>query len=161
VLVYLSQPAVFVRRRVFDRVGLFDDTLRAAADFDYWHRAFLAGVRFKKFDRIVSIMTMHGANLSLTARWQEEHEELKRRYLPGGARADRAERLRILKRRLKLNRLTVPWMLRRAPRPAVRFSTWRYFAYLISRRPQPRPILTVDLPYLQYAARRVFHYEDR
>jgi glycosyltransferase involved in cell wall biosynthesis len=161
VLVYLSQPAVFVRRNVFDRVGLFDDTLRAAADFDYWHRAFLAGVRFKKFDRIVSIVTMHGANLSLSPQWQQEYEVVKRRHLSLSARAERAETVRLAKRRLKLNRLTVPWMLRRAPRPAVRFSAWRYFRYLASRRPQAEPIFSIDLPYLQYAAHRVFNYADR
>src|SRR5947209_7440866 len=67
VLVYISQPSVFVRRRVFDRVGLFDATLRGAGDFEFWFRAFRAGAVFKKFKRTVVLVRVHGGNLGLSA----------------------------------------------------------------------------------------------
>ena len=35
---YFCQPAVFWRREVMERVGVFDDTLHWAMDYDYWLR---------------------------------------------------------------------------------------------------------------------------
>lgn len=35
---YLCQPAVFWRREVIERFGVFDDTLQLALDYDYWLR---------------------------------------------------------------------------------------------------------------------------
>jgi glycosyltransferase involved in cell wall biosynthesis len=35
---YLCQPAVFWRREVMERFGVFDDTLHYAPDYDYWLR---------------------------------------------------------------------------------------------------------------------------
>ena len=39
--VYLPQPTVFFRKKVFDKIGLFDEHLHLAMDFDYWVRIFL------------------------------------------------------------------------------------------------------------------------
>jgi glycosyltransferase involved in cell wall biosynthesis len=35
---FLSQPAVFVRKEVFERIGLLDIGLRTCMDYDYWIR---------------------------------------------------------------------------------------------------------------------------
>jgi glycosyltransferase involved in cell wall biosynthesis len=47
-----DEQAVFVmtvfRRRVFERIGGFDEALRGNEDFDYWMRAALAGFRFHR-----------------------------------------------------------------------------------------------------------------
>lgn len=37
---YICQPTVFFRRQVFKEVGLLDETLKTAFDFDFWFRIF-------------------------------------------------------------------------------------------------------------------------
>jgi glycosyltransferase involved in cell wall biosynthesis len=157
-LVYITQPAVFMRRGVIDEIGYFDARLRAAADFDYWFRAFRAGIVFRHLPRPLAIVRYHGANLSLSPVWQREHKELMRKYLPGGWRTRFAERYRLLKRSLRVNRLTVP---RFRPRQSAfaSFSASRYFRYLISRRPSKEPILRIHLPYFQFEAHRALNFD--
>lgn len=36
---FIFQPTVFIRRRVLDRVGYFDEALHYVMDIDYWYRA--------------------------------------------------------------------------------------------------------------------------
>jgi glycosyltransferase involved in cell wall biosynthesis len=74
---YLCQPAVFWRREVTERFGVFDDTLRYAPDYDYWLRvgrevdffylegAYLAGSR------------LHQATITLKHRVPVHHEILQ------------------------------------------------------------------------------------
>ena len=101
VLVYISQPCVFVRRRVFDKVGLFDASLKGAGDFDFWFRAYQKDIVFKKFKRTVVVTRMHGNNLSLSERWYQEHELLKDKYLPEGWSRKLWEGYRLFKRKRK------------------------------------------------------------
>lgn len=42
--------AALLRRSVFERVGFFDEQLRAMEDWDFWRRAARAGIRFQYFD---------------------------------------------------------------------------------------------------------------
>ena len=63
---FLCQPAVFWRREVLERFGVFDDTLRYALDYEYWLRAgraapfhylenhFLAGSRLHEDTKTLS-----------------------------------------------------------------------------------------------------------
>jgi len=74
---YLCQPAVFWRREVMERFGLFDSTLQYALDYDYWLRvgkaldfhylegAYLAGSR------------LHEATKTLKHRVKAHHEILE------------------------------------------------------------------------------------
>jgi glycosyltransferase involved in cell wall biosynthesis len=74
---YLCQPAVFWRREVMERFGVFNDTLRYAPDYDYWLRvgreidfsylkgAYLAGSR------------LHQATITLKHRVLVHHEILQ------------------------------------------------------------------------------------
>ena len=159
VLVYISQPSVFLRRRVVDRVGPFDADLRAAADFDYWIRAFLAGAVFKKIRRIGVVVRMHGENLSLKDVWQREHEALKERYLAKGPSRGFWEQVRLGRRRVLLNRLTVPLFMRGIPREHVTFHLKSYYAYLLSMDRSLAPILSVRLPYFSFDAFRALCLE--
>ena len=51
---YLSQPATFWRRRILDKIGLFDETLQVGMDYDYWIRIILAGGGFLHLDPVLA-----------------------------------------------------------------------------------------------------------
>jgi glycosyltransferase len=53
--------AAFVRRRVFDRIGLFDTAFRAG-DTEFWLRASRAGVRFGLLPEVVADYHVTGGN---------------------------------------------------------------------------------------------------
>jgi glycosyltransferase involved in cell wall biosynthesis len=55
---FLCQPAVFWRAAAGRAVGPFDETLRFAADIDYWMRAG-ADHRFSKVDELIAIERNH------------------------------------------------------------------------------------------------------
>ena len=59
---FLAQPAVFWRRRAFEDVGPFDESLRYVADCDYWMRAG-AHHRFLKVDEFLAIERLHRGTL--------------------------------------------------------------------------------------------------
>jgi glycosyltransferase involved in cell wall biosynthesis len=59
---FLTQPAVFWRRRVLEQVGPFDESLRYVADCDYWMRAGTTH-RFLKIDEFLAIERDHAATL--------------------------------------------------------------------------------------------------
>ena len=56
----LCHPATFVRRKVFDKIGMFDKRYVIAADYDFIVRAFRMGVSTRFVDVIVSTMRMGG-----------------------------------------------------------------------------------------------------
>lgn len=53
-----------LRREVFDRVGMFDETLLAAEDFDLWLRVLHAGCRIEPIPRVLVRYRRHGASVS-------------------------------------------------------------------------------------------------
>lgn len=154
VLVYLSQPSVFIRRRTFDRIGPFAERWRGVGDFEYWWRAFRSGVHFGKYNGIGSIVRLHEANLSRSSTWWREFDELKLETVPPSVEATRAERYRLVRRKVVLNRLTVPFHLRGLPRRYATLHWCRYYRAVITRRPAPRPVLSLRLPFLSFDARR-------
>jgi glycosyltransferase involved in cell wall biosynthesis len=76
----LAQPAVFLRRRVFDQRGYLDETLEFGMDYDLWLR--LRGARIVYVPRVLARFRWHPA--SKTARnvrgnWNEL-QRIVRRY---------------------------------------------------------------------------------
>ena len=78
----ILHPTVFVRREVFDAVGIFDESLRYAMDIDLWLRI---GPRFApvEIDATLAVFRAHAGSLSTAnaeAARQEEWQ-VRRRYL--------------------------------------------------------------------------------
>lgn len=60
-----SAGAAIVRRSCFERVGLFDETLRYAEDYDWWLRAaMLYGVRFRYVPVLVAKYRIHPGQIT-------------------------------------------------------------------------------------------------
>lgn len=55
----ILQPALFMRRRVFERLGPINERLHYCMDYEYWIRASKAGLKFGFIDRFVCNATMH------------------------------------------------------------------------------------------------------
>lgn len=57
-----QHPTCFVRRNVYDKIGLFDTQFSIAADHDFLIRASLAGVKFHALDLVLSNFNSGGAS---------------------------------------------------------------------------------------------------
>ena len=81
---FICQPAAFWRRRVMDRIGLFDETLHYAMDYDYWMRLGRAGGVLTQVPDVLAGSRLHAQTKTLSARMQVYHEILavSRRHAP-------------------------------------------------------------------------------
>lgn len=61
------QPAVFFRRRVVERFGLFDPRFDHCMDYEYWLRLGLSGVRFVHVPQKLAASRLHAAAKTLRA----------------------------------------------------------------------------------------------
>jgi glycosyltransferase involved in cell wall biosynthesis len=83
----LSINRLFLRRRVFERIGLFDTTLRYAADRDWVLRAMLAGVPIAEIDAALYRYVVHPGSSTLDRQRRNyiairrEHTTITERYL--------------------------------------------------------------------------------
>ena len=68
VSVGILQPALFMRKRVFEDLGLFDESLFCAFDYEYWVRAAAAGKRFAFWDRKICNAVLHEDSKTIDSR---------------------------------------------------------------------------------------------
>jgi len=74
---YLCQPAVFWRREVMERFGLFDGTLQYALDYDYWLRVG-AEIEFHYLEGVyLAGSRLHEGTKTLKHRVKAHHEILE------------------------------------------------------------------------------------
>jgi glycosyltransferase len=81
-------PTFYIRRDLLDSIGLFDTTLRVAADYDFMLRCLLRdGCQVAYVPHVLVRMRMGGAsNVSISAMLRKSREDLAviRRYAIGG-----------------------------------------------------------------------------
>jgi GT2 family glycosyltransferase len=68
----LAQPAVFLRRRVFDRVGYLDESLHYGMDYELWLR--LRDLQVEYLPRVLAAFRWHRASKTANgnaANWRE------------------------------------------------------------------------------------------
>ena len=118
----LLQPAVFWRRRITERLGGFDRSMRYVADLDFWLRAAGGGAAFEQVHEMLAFERLHAGRLSTA---QKEAMALESEAMRAGhVGADAGEELReqakaqhlAFQRRL-LQRLAVAAVLSRLPGP--------------------------------------------
>jgi glycosyltransferase involved in cell wall biosynthesis len=80
---YIPQETMFWRRRVWDRIGPFDESFRFAIDWDFILRAHDAGFRFKRLPRFLGCFRVHDRQKTNAIRQvgAEEQKRLRRQHL--------------------------------------------------------------------------------
>lgn len=79
----LGQPSVFLKKKMFADLGLFDINLKLLADCEYWTRIFFAGKKMKKVDEFLSIIVWHSNNLIFDRdKATKDKEYIKKKYCP-------------------------------------------------------------------------------
>lgn len=79
----IFQPALFMRKRVFDEIGPLDESLQYCMDYEYWIRLLKNTKSFKHIDRKVAQAVLHDASKSIGAREKQLVEScrmVKRNY---------------------------------------------------------------------------------
>jgi GT2 family glycosyltransferase len=79
---WVAHPAVFIRRSVFGRVGMFDEKLKYAMDVDLWLRLGQVA-RPATVDRPLTIFRDHAGSVSSNNKIKARQEEfqVRRRYM--------------------------------------------------------------------------------
>jgi glycosyltransferase involved in cell wall biosynthesis len=70
-----QHPTCFVRREVYQKIGVFDVQFSVAADHDFLLRASKAGVKFLAVDRVIANFTAGGVSQQM-----DDHELHRQRY---------------------------------------------------------------------------------
>ncbi|MHB8621928.1 MAG: glycosyltransferase family 2 protein [Sulfuricaulis sp.] len=65
---YLCQPAVFFRRKIFEKYGILDRSLQYCMDYEYWLRLSAAGVNFSYIPVILAGSRLYPGNKTLGCR---------------------------------------------------------------------------------------------
>ena len=101
---WIAHPAVFIRRSVFQRVGMFDETLKYAMDVDLWLRLGRIA-RPATLDRALTVFRDHAGSVSSSnkIRARQEEFQVRRRYLKQAPLAFGIYCLRYLKRMRQLH----------------------------------------------------------
>ena len=56
---HIAQPSTFFRANVFREIGFFNQKLQYCFDYEFWLRAFLAGLNFGASEKVISQFRLH------------------------------------------------------------------------------------------------------
>lgn len=73
----VNQPGSFWRRASMEKVGLLDESLRYALDYDYWIRFALNGAKFKRIDKTVAHFRISRKSKTVAETAAHAYETLK------------------------------------------------------------------------------------
>lgn len=76
----ILQPALFFRRRVFEKVGGLDENYNLQLDYELWIRMAQSGFKFSFIDELICKATVHAAAKSTQLRQQQLNECLSLVY---------------------------------------------------------------------------------
>jgi len=77
----INHPAVFVKKKIYNQYGLFDNTYKVAMDYDLMLRFYSKGITFKYIDSVLSNMALGGVS---DVNWQLAYREsfdIRKKYL--------------------------------------------------------------------------------
>lgn len=76
----IQHPTCFVPRRLYERLGMFDERYRVCADFELLNRFNSNGVRFCKIDKVISNFRVGGATTTLAEQVVMEPPTIQLKY---------------------------------------------------------------------------------
>lgn len=79
---FICQPACFVRRDAYERVGGIDTTLKYTMDWDLWCRLSMSGAKFQYIHEPLAAVRYYGGTKTLSSDWLRYKEiwRIERRY---------------------------------------------------------------------------------
>ena len=88
----IPHQGAFVRKSVFERIGLFDEKYKLRMDLDFWCRCIQSGLSHKYYPRVIVDYEIGGASMQAVnaKRFYEEGLEIKKKY---GIRVSAEERV--------------------------------------------------------------------
>lgn len=76
----IPHPASFVKREVYDRLGLFNTEYRIAADFEFMNRAFKNHIKFEHVERVYANFSMNGISNTNSDLCRNETNDIVDKY---------------------------------------------------------------------------------
>ena len=67
---FICQPACFVRRKAYERIGGIDATLKYTMDWDLWHRLSLSGAKFQYIHDVLAAVRYYPGTKTMSGDWR-------------------------------------------------------------------------------------------
>ena len=80
---FACHQSIFVKKEVFENLGGFDEKYRVIADYDFFLRAYLQGVKVNKINSCVSLFNLSGLSSNNLSAARERYLIRKINNIPG------------------------------------------------------------------------------
>lgn len=75
-----KHQSTIIKRNLFDKMGLYDETFIIAGDYEFWIRCFTKrNIKYKGIDFIITNFMLGGVSQSIS--WKKEHELIENKHL--------------------------------------------------------------------------------